>query len=272
MTASSAVKEILSVEEFQQFLNSAGPTQVVALNFWAPWAAPCQQMNQVFAELSLKHPSVAFGQVRHSIGNFINSQIEAEQLADVAETFEVTAVPFFVLVKNSKILTRISGANPPSLTTALQLHTSTSALPPAQETLAPAAPITDSTSTTEPSTEDLNERLAKLVKAAPVMLFMKGTPSAPQCGFSRTLVGILREKNVRYGFFNILADDDVRQGLKTFSDWPTYPSFPDMANLSFPQLYIDGEFVGGLDIVKEMVDNGEFEELVQTNGQAAESA
>jgi hypothetical protein len=159
--------------------------------------------------------------MHHPIENISNLQIEAEQLADVAENFEVTAVPFFVLVKNSKILTRISGANPPSLTTALQLHTSTAALPPAQETAAPAAPTTQSTSTTEPSTEDLTERLAKLVKAAPVMLFMKGTPSAPQCGFSRTLVGILREKNVRYGFFNILADEDVRQGLKTFSDWPT---------------------------------------------------
>jgi glutaredoxin-related protein len=135
------------------------------------------------------------------------------------------------LVKNSKILTRISGANPPSLTTALQLHTSTSTLPPAQETAAPAPPPTQSTATTEPSIEDLNERLAKLVKAAPVMLFMKGTPSAPQCGFSRTLVGILREKNVRYGFFNILADDDVRQGLKAFSDWPTYVPDLTMADL-----------------------------------------
>lgn len=132
----------------------------------------------------------------------------------------MTAVPFFVLVKNSKILTRISGANPPSLTTALQLHTSTSTLPPAQETAAPAPPPASSAPTAAP-VEDLNERLAKLVKAAPVMLFMKGTPSAPQCGFSRTLVGILREKNVRYGFFNILADEDVRQGLKAFSDWPT---------------------------------------------------
>jgi len=147
-------------------------------------------------------------------------KIEAEQLADIAETFEVTAVPFFVLVKNNKILTRISGANPPSLTTALQLHTSTSSLPAAQETKAPAPPLAP-----EQPAEDIDARLTKLVKAAPVMLFMKGTPSAPQCGFSRTLVGILREKNVRYGFFNILADEDVRQGLKTFSDWPTYGSF-----------------------------------------------
>jgi len=88
--------------------------------------------------------------------------------------------------------------------------------------------------------EDLDTRLGKLVKAAPVMLFMKGTPAAPQCGFSRQLVALLREKEVRYGFFNILADNDVRQGLKVFSDWPT-----------FPQLYVQGELIGGLDIVKE---------------------
>lgn len=88
------------------------------------------------------------------------------------------------------------------------------------------------------SKEELNARLAELVKAAPVMLFMKGTPSAPQCGFSRQTVSMLREKGVRYGFFNILADDEVRQGLKEFSDWPT-----------FPQVYVGGELVGGLDIV-----------------------
>jgi glutaredoxin-related protein len=155
-------------------------------------------------------------------------QIEAEELPDVAETFEVSAVPFFVLVKDSKILTRISGANPPSLTTALQLHTSTSTLPPPQET---TTPVSTAPAPTETPAEDLNERLSKLVKAAPVMLFMKGTPSAPQCGFSRTIVGILREKNVRYGFFNILADEDVRQGLKTFSDWPTYVSFTDVTDV-----------------------------------------
>ncbi len=86
--------------------------------------------------------------------------------------------------------------------------------------------------------EELFKRLGDLVKAAPVMLFMKGTPSAPQCGFSRQLVAILREHAVKYGFFNILADDEVRQGLKEFADWPTYP-----------QLWVDGDLVGGLDIV-----------------------
>ena len=71
-------------------------------------------------------------------------------------------------------------------------------------------------SSTEGQKEELNKRLGELVKAAPVMLFMKGTPSTPQCGFSRQLVGLLREKGVKYGFFNILADEEVRQGLK---DW-----------------------------------------------------
>ncbi|KAF5112909.1 hypothetical protein DV495_005203, partial [Geotrichum candidum] len=75
-----------------------------------------------------------------------------------------------------------------------------------------------------------------------VMLFMKGTPASPQCGFSRQLVAILREHQVRFGFFDILKDNSVRQGLKTFSDWPT-----------FPQLYINGELQGGLDIIRESV-------------------
>ncbi|KAI9145958.1 putative thioredoxin-like 2 variant 1 [Paraphysoderma sedebokerense] len=86
---------------------------------------------------------------------------------------------------------------------------------------------------------------------APVMLFMKGTPSAPRCGFSRQIVEILNERDARYSSFNILADEDVRQGIKQYSNWP-----------SFPQLYINGELVGGLDIVKELVASGEFDTML----------
>jgi Grx4 family monothiol glutaredoxin len=92
----------------------------------------------------------------------------------------------------------------------------------------------------ETAKKELFKRLEELVKAAPVMLFMKGTPSGPQCGFSRQLVAMLRENSVKYGFFNILADDEVRQGLKEYAEWPTYP-----------QLWIGGELVGGLDIVSD---------------------
>jgi Grx4 family monothiol glutaredoxin len=175
--------------------------------------------------------------------NTLFLSIDAEELPDISESYDVSAVPFFVLLKNKQILDKISGADPTKLSTSITKNSSggaaTFSLPPAQATTTPAA------APQEPQEEeDLNTRLNKLVKAAPVMLFMKGTPAAPQCGFSRQLVALLRERGVRYGFFNILADDEVRQGLKTFSDWPT-----------FPQLYLEGQLVGGLDIVREEFEN-----------------
>lgn len=95
------------------------------------------------------------------------------------------------------------------------------------------------------ATETLEDRMRKLVAQAPVMLFMKGKPDAPQCGFSRKIVGLLTDNGVEYGHFDILTDEEVRQGLKTFSQWPTYP-----------QLYAGGRLVGGLDIAKELADAG----------------
>lgn len=84
-----------------------------------------------------------------------------------------------------------------------------------------------------------------------VVLFMKGNPDAPRCGFSRRIVALLRDQDVLFSHFDILSDESVRSGLKVLNNWPT-----------FPQLIVDGEFVGGLDIVTEMVDNGEFQEIV----------
>jgi len=100
--------------------------------------------------------------------------------------------------------------------------------------------------------ETLDERLTKLVNRHKVMLFMKGLPSAPKCGFSRQICELLNGMDgVSYDSFNILEDEEVRQGLKKFSDWPT-----------FPQLYVNGDLIGGLDIVKEMADEGEFDDLL----------
>lgn len=84
-----------------------------------------------------------------------------------------------------------------------------------------------------------------------VVLFMKGSPDAPRCGFSRKMVGLLNDQKVQFAHFDILTDNNVREGLKKLNEWPT-----------FPQLIINGELVGGLDIVQEMVDNGEFAEVV----------
>ena len=99
--------------------------------------------------------------------------------------------------------------------------------------------------------ESINDRLKKLVSRSQVMLFMKGLPSAPRCGFSRQIVEILEEQGAKFDAFDILGDEEVRQGLKKYSDWPTYP-----------QLYIGGELVGGLDIVREMVESGDFQDML----------
>ena len=83
------------------------------------------------------------------------------------------------------------------------------------------------------------------------MLFMKGDPDTPKCGFSRNTVQLMNETGAKYSTFDILEDNDVRQGLKTYSDWPT-----------FPQLYINGELIGGLDILKEMFESGDLQDML----------
>ena len=88
-----------------------------------------------------------------------------------------------------------------------------------------------------------------------VVLFMKGTKAMPQCGFSSRVAGVLNYMGVDFADINVLADDDIRQGIKDFSDWPT-----------IPQLYVKGEFVGGCDIITEMTLSGELDTLFEENG------
>jgi monothiol glutaredoxin len=95
-------------------------------------------------------------------------------------------------------------------------------------------------------------RIEELINSSKVMLFMKGTRQFPACGFSNAVVQILKKEGASFETFNILSDPDVRQGLKEFSSWPT-----------FPQLYVDGKFVGGCDIVTEMHQNGELTPLLK---------
>ena len=190
--------------------------------------------------------------------------MDAEEVIDVSEGFNVTAVPFLVLRRGEHVLETVSGSDATKVRTAIERHakssttgvvngasTVTTASATAAKNFGTYAPTPQDPATApefssgevKEDKEALHKRLSSLVKAAPVMLFMKGTPSAPQCGFSRQLVALLRENSVKYGFFNILADDEVRQGLKEFADWPT-----------FPQLWVGGELVGGLDIVSFLCD------------------
>ena len=102
---------------------------------------------------------------------------------------------------------------------------------------------------------DVSEQIKNEIKTNNVVLFMKGTPTFPMCGFSAAVVQVLTSIDVKFSSINVLDSDEMREGIKKFSDWPT-----------IPQLYIKEEFVGGCDIVKEMFESGELLELMNTKG------
>lgn len=175
---------------------------------------------------------------------FLNVAIE--EIPEIAQALEIEAVPtvsFYQLdlflysyliisfkvicFQNQKAVHRIDGVNIADLTNAVKALAGS----PAVEN----KPLT------------LDERLKALINKSKIMIFMKGDRNAPRCGFSKQLIQIMNEAAVTYETFDILSDEDVRQGLKTYSDWPTYP-----------QVYVNGELQGGLDIIKEMKTSGEL--------------
>ncbi|KAB0350580.1 hypothetical protein FD754_015437, partial [Muntiacus muntjak] len=196
---------------------------LLVVHFWAPWAPQCAQMNDVMAELAKEHPQVSF------------VKLEAEAVPEVSEKYEISSVPTFLFFKNSQKIDRLDGAHAPELTKKVQRHASSGSFSP---------------SGGEHPKEDLSLRLKKLTHAAPCMLFMKGTPQEPRCGFSKQMVEILNKHNIQFSSFDIFSDEEVRQGLKTYSNWPTYP-----------QLYVSGELIGGLDIIKELEASKELDTI-----------
>jgi monothiol glutaredoxin len=108
---------------------------------------------------------------------------------------------------------------------------------------------------------DVQARIADEVKSSDVLLFMKGTPGFPQCGFSAVTVQILSHIGVKFKAINVLEDAEIREGIKAYSNWPT-----------IPQLYVKGEFVGGCDIIKEMFEQEELVPFLEQHGVALESA
>lgn len=258
----STLTEITSEADFASHTSSLPPSALTVIYFYTPWAAPCEHMRTVVSTLASQYPPSTPPSI-----SFLS--VNAEELPDISEDYDVSAVPFVVVVRNGQILESVSGSDAIKVRTAVERHAGTSAgdgsqpggagakasIPPPLSAVPRESqnpPVTTATQAPDGSAdaeaegeeekeetkEELFARLAELVKAAPVMLFMKGSPSSPQCGFSKKLVGLLRERSIKYGFFNILADDNVRQGLKEFAEWPT-----------FPQLWVNGELVGGLDIV-----------------------
>ena len=103
--------------------------------------------------------------------------------------------------------------------------------------------------------QDTKEKIENIINDNEVLLFMKGTPVMPQCGFSAAVVGVLSHMGIKFNSVNVLEDPEIREGIKEFSDWPT-----------IPQLYVKKEFVGGCDIIKEMFENGELKKVLEDKG------
>lgn len=216
------VFEISSIDQFK-------PSNITILYFYTLWHEPCVHLSTVYQELSIKYPKV------------LMYRINAEELEDLSVDFEIESVPTFIVLEGGKEVDRYQGQDAPKITALIQKYSNSKLL-----------------SKKENPKVNTKESLETLVNSHPLMIFIKGTPSAPKCGFSRQLIELLSELNCTYGSFDILADESVRQGLKEYSDWPTYPQ----SNLRTYVVYINGELIGGLDIVKEMIANGEFQQIL----------
>ena len=197
-------------------LTSPPPAGKAVLLFWAPWHEDSVSLKEsVLPALASSSEGLQFGCV------------EAEAQPTLSEQYKVTVVPTFVFVgADGNVTERIEGN--------VEIAQVTQAVQRLSNSLVAVAPAAPSVS----PKEALNDHIGRLVRSSDVMLFMKGNPTAPRCGFSRQAVEILSEAKIAFGSFDILTDDEVRQGLKEYSDWPTYP-----------QLYVKGDLMGGLDIL-----------------------
>lgn len=253
------VKDIKSKQELDNLVKDGS---AVMVHFWASWCDASKHMDQVFSHLSTDFPNAHF------------LRVEAEEQPEISEAYSVSAVPFFVFIKDGKKVDTLEGAYPAELANKVSkvvgsIHAGEPAAPASlgmaagpsvleaiqdlakvnsspQENIHPSPPA---------GVTDLNTRLEKLTHSHPIMLFMKGTPEQPKCGFSKKVVEILKAENVKFGTFDILTDNEVREGLKKFSNWPTYP-----------QLYCKGELLGGSDIIIAMHEGDELKQAFADHG------
>ncbi|XP_057512174.1 LOW QUALITY PROTEIN: monothiol glutaredoxin-S17-like [Actinidia eriantha] len=253
-----SVAEVRSKAELDRLMKEGSPC---ILHFWASWCDASKQMDQVFSHLSTDFPHAHF------------LRVEAEEQPEISEAYSVSAVPYFVFFKDGKTIDTLAGADPSSLANKVAKVSGSIAPgdPAAPASLGMAAGPTILETVKEFAKENgsskvksqlppglsngLEKRLQQLIDSQAVMLFMKGSPEEPKCGFSQKVVDILKEEKVKFGSFDILTNDEVREGLKKFSNWPT-----------FPQLYCKGELLGGCDIAIAMHESGELKEVFRDHG------
>lgn len=207
-------------EQFNQFIKSNAYSLV---HFSAKWCDTCEHLNNLLLEL------------RDELNCFDFGIIEAEELTEISKAYRVDAAPTVLFFKNGTEIDRLKGFIPSELKIRIMKHNYVEGV---------ASMVNKFV---DGEKNDLEGKLKSLINQAPLMLFMKGTPESPKCGFSSQLVNLLRDIDADFSSFDVLTDEEVRQSLKEYSNWPTYP-----------QLYLNGELIGGLDIVRKQLDDSEF--------------
>lgn len=195
-----APKTLASLADFDAWAFSS-PSALHVLYFWAAWdpaSAPGGAFDRLLTTLAALHPAALF------------ARVEAEEVPDVSDQFGVAVVPTVVLLRARQVIDRVEGPRAADLTAAVEARMG-------------EAPLARSArgGTEVASLEAVRARITALLAAAPVMLFMKGTPDEPKCKFSRRIVELLREVDASFGSFNILTDPALREALRDFSNWPT---------------------------------------------------
>lgn len=215
----------------------SGHSGLTTVLLWAPWHPPSVHLTKVLEAIAADNKNVRFGKVNTDVCPTIATAMGADQ------------VPFAAFLDpRGKKLDSLAGADPPKLVAKVKAL----AARPLNTGTAGSAGSGGGAAGGEEKPDDPTSRLKEIVNYSPVMLFMKGSKAEPFCGFSKTAVAMLNAHNVDYSTFDILKDEEVRQGLKEYANWKTYP-----------QLYIKGELLGGLDIMKEMEAEGSLLESLE---------
>ncbi|XP_018797498.1 PREDICTED: glutaredoxin 3 [Bactrocera latifrons] len=210
MSTNNTVISVTDAEQYNTLINAEKTTVVL---FTADWAEQCKHVQEALEELA---------KMLSNKLQFVS--LLAEKFPEISMKHQIEAVPTIIFFTKGTAVDRVDGVNVAEITAKCKKLGGSVA------------------------GESLEERLKALINKADLMIFMKGDRNAPRCGFSRQIIEIVNATNIPYETFDILNDEEVRQGLKTYSDWPTYP-----------QVYVKGELIGGLDIIKELKANNELE-------------
>jgi len=193
--------------------------QILVLHFTATWSEPCSTITASLQALSQKYNVLSV------------HQVDTEKVSKFSEANNIESVPTCLVYLKSHLKETVAGLNVPKVAKAVEK----------------LVPQCSNDLQSEKPAEDITTRCGRLTKMAKLVAFIKGTPQAPRCKFTRALMELFTSKDIEFSYFDILSDSDVREGLKKYGEWPTYP-----------QVWHEGELLGGLDIIKEMNESGQL--------------